>query len=140
MGEPAGGECSEGLQMFSAYDLHRCFHPVAKMHWAPETRASWCESDGTWTLWQVVFQCKPMECTRAESHVRPISSKMERPPKAEAEIGEGSPHSASLKPISSCQMIPSLALPSLFLLFFFLSPSFVLLQGLLRWPAGLQLA
>lgn len=53
MGELAGGECTEELQTFSASDLHRCFHQVAKMHRVPEARASWCESDGTWTLWQV---------------------------------------------------------------------------------------
>lgn len=71
----AGGKCSDKLQMFSRSDLHCCFHLMATMHWALESRASQCESMkpelcGRW----YVFQGKPNECTWVESHVGPVNT------------------------------------------------------------------
>lgn len=57
--------------------------------------------------WQV-FQRRPMECTWVESHVRPINSKMRRPPKAEAEIAEEVPLSRLSQ---THQLLPDLSLP-----------------------------
>ena len=48
----AGGKCGEELRVFSRSHLLRCFHPEAKLCWALESRASWCESDEMRTVWK----------------------------------------------------------------------------------------
>lgn len=85
------------------------------MHRAPQTR----ELPGVnqmkpepWGRWRVL-QCEPRECTWVESHVGPINSKMERPPKAETEIAQGSPiPPQSNPPAPARHSSPSLCLPS----------------------------